>query len=161
MVDFTFRNSRGSDAQTVFALTNKSVIGLARQHYSKDVVDSWMAGRSAETYQDDCDNGAIVIAEADGIPVGFVHAVPGEIVRLFVDAAYAGRGLGSRLMQKGLDMAVPKEGGTVKIDATLNAVPFYQKFEFSEVGRSVFPGRGNDLPVIDVVVMERQFSATA
>jgi GNAT superfamily N-acetyltransferase len=157
--NITFRKSQGTDAQAVFDLTNISVRGTASTHYPAEVIDTWMSGRSVEHYQSDCENAALIIAEVDGIIAGYAHAIPGEIVRLFVDPTQSGIGLGSGLMNRALETAIPTGGGCVKIDATLNAVSFYQKFEFTEVGRSVFPGRDNDLPPIEVVVMERHFSA--
>ncbi|MGR3760799.1 hypothetical protein ACUXV3_11810 [Roseobacteraceae bacterium NS-SX3] len=43
----------------------------------------------------------------------------------------------------------------MRIDATLNAAAFYRKWGFRETGRGVFPGRGPELPQIEVVTMER------
>ena len=152
-----YRRSSANDAEKVFELTAKSISELSPNFYSAEVVETWMAGRSAENYREDCANQVVTIAEIDGKAAGFSHAVPGEIVRLFVDVEYTGLGIGAELMRRALRDALPNGSGHVKIDATLNAASFYEKWGFREVGRSVFPGRGPDLPAIDVIVMEQVF----
>jgi GNAT superfamily N-acetyltransferase len=152
-----YRRSRAGDAQAVFELTRKSVRKLSPAFYTADAVETWMTGRDAQTYHADCASGSMTIAEVDGAPAGFSHAEPGEIIRLFVDVDYTGLGIGAELMRRALGDALPRGSGLVKIDATLNAVPFYEKWGFATVGKSVFPGRGSELPEIDVVMMEQHF----
>ncbi len=154
-----YRRSESHDAQAVFDLTCRSVSELSPAFYSSEVVETWMRGRNAQTYRNDCGDHAITIAEVDNVAAGFSHGVPGEVVRLFVDVAYTGLGIGAELMRRALRDALPSGSGTVRIDATLNAVAFYQKWGFAKVGQSVFPGRGPELPAIDVVVLERSFDA--
>lgn len=152
-----YRRSTASDAQTVFDLTAKSVSALSPSFYSADVVETWMAGRSAETYRGACASQAVTIAETDGTASGFSHAVPGEIVRLFVDVRFTGIGIGAELMRRALRDALAGGSGYVKIEATLNAARFYEKWGFLRVGRSVYAGRGPDLPAIETILMEQQF----
>ncbi|MEP3864833.1 MAG: GNAT family N-acetyltransferase [Paracoccaceae bacterium] len=130
---------------------------MAPAPYSQEVVDTWMIGRIADDYLADCAGEIIWIAELDGKPVGFAHGEPGEIIRLFIDADHTGMGAGAGLMQRALEDALPNGTGKVKIEATLNAVPFYQKWGFTKVGESVFSGRDENLPAIDVVILEKQF----
>lgn len=157
MADTIYRRSTASDAQTVFDLTAKSVSALSPAFYSADVVESWMTGRSAETYRDACARQAMTIAETDGAASGFSHAIPGEIVRLFVDVRFTGLGIGAELMRRALRDALSGGSGFVKIEATLNAAPFYEKWGFLRVGRSVYAGRGPELPAIETVLMEQRF----
>lgn len=157
MASTIYRRSTASDAQIVFDLTAKSVSALSPTFYSADVVETWMAGRSPETYRDACARKAMTIAETDGEASGYSHAVPGEIVRLFVDVRFTGIGIGAELMRRALRDALSGGSDHVKIEATLNAAPFYEKWGFVRVGRSVYAGRGPDLPAIDTILMEKQF----
>ena len=157
----TYRRSVESDFPAVFGLVSASVSRLAPAPYDQKVVDTWMTGRAPEDYRSDCASGEIWIAEAGGAPIGFAHGVPGEVKRLFVDAGHVGKGVGAGLMERALKDSLPGGAGTVKIDATLNAVPFYQRWGFEEIGHSVFPGRDDDLPTIDVVVLERVFPSSS
>lgn len=155
--DVTYRRSTGSDAEAVFALVTASVQRLAPDPYPQEVVDTWMSGRSVEDYRDDCAAQEIWIAEIRQTPIGFSHGVPGEVKRLFVDASHIGKGAGANLMERALRDALPAGSGVVKIDATLNAAPFYRKWGFKEIGRGVFPGRPEDLPQIEIITLEKAF----
>lgn len=152
----SYRRSTGADAEAVFALTAASVARLAPDPYPPNVVATWMAGRTPEDYRPDCAAGRVWIAESAGRPSGFAHGEPGEVKRLFVDAAWVGRGIGDGLMRRALDDATAGGVAKVRIEATLNAVPFYHRWGFAEVGRGVFANR-EGLPAIAVVLLERQY----
>ncbi|WP_334192061.1 GNAT family N-acetyltransferase [Pararhodobacter sp.] len=140
----------------MFALTAAAVRKLAPLPYPAEVVETWMTGRTPEDYRADCAEGRIWIAEADGLSLGFAQGEPGEVKRLFVRADHAGRGLGRALMERALADALAAGDRVVRIEATLNAVPFYHRWGFVEVGRGIFPGR-DGLPQIDVVHLEARF----
>lgn len=153
---FHLRRSARPDASTVFSLTSAAVARLAPDPYPQDVVAAWMAGRSPADYAEACAAGEIWLAETPEGPAGFANAVPGELIRLFVDARCHGSGIGTALMQRALLDAIPSGGGTVRIDATLNAVPFYRRWGFQARGRGCFPGR-EGLPQIEVVHLAAEF----
>ena len=157
MTNVSYRRSNSADTQTVFELVSRSVSRLAPKPYSQEVVDTWMVGRVAGDYQEDCTREVIWIAELDGKPIGFAHGEAGEVVRLFVDSDHTGLGAGVGLMQRALEDALPNKGGKIKIEATLNAVPFYQRWGFEKVGDGVFSGRDKTLPPIDVAILEKVF----
>ncbi len=114
-----------------------------------------MGARTAETYCADCASGRITIAEQAGRVVGYVDAVPGEIIRLFIRPECSGKGLGQQLMEFGLASATAEGHDKIKIEATLNAVPFYERFGFRVVGQSVFSSERADYPEIAKSIMER------
>ncbi len=157
MAKVSYRRSTSADAQAVFELVSRSVSRLAPTPYSQEVVDTWMVGRVAGDYLKDCAERVIWIAELDGKPIGFAHGEPGEVVRLFVDADHTGIGAGAGLMQRALEDALPNKYGKVKIEATLNAVPFYQKWGFAKIRDGVFSGRDESLPPIDIAILEKVF----
>jgi len=152
---FTIRPATAADATAVFEVTRDSVAGLATTHYTAAQIAGWMGDRTPATYLEGCESGRIRVAEQDGRVVGFVDAVPGEITRLFLLPEVARQGLGRALMQAGLQMARAGGRETLRIEATLNAVPFYAKFGFQPVGKGHFGGRQGDFPPIEVTIMER------
>lgn len=95
MTEITYRKSDENDAEVVFDLTARAVSTLAPTYYSAQVVGSWMAGRTPEDYRNTCAAKAMIIAMVGKTPAGFGHAVPGEIVRLFVDVKFSGLGIGA------------------------------------------------------------------
>jgi len=152
---FVIRPAVAGDAEAVFQVTRDSVAGLATTHYTPAQIAGWMGDRTPATYREACAGGRIRVAEQDGRVVGFVDAVPGEITRLFLLPGAAGLGLGRRLMEEGLAMAREGHDGPLRIEATLNAVAFYKRFGFREVGRGHFGGRQGEWPPIEVVYLER------
>ncbi len=102
MTHITYRRSKAADTQTVFDIVARSVRHLAPVPYNQDVVDTWMVGRVADDYREDCGEQKIWIAELDQKQIGFSHGVPGEVLRLFVDADFAGLGVGAGLMERAL-----------------------------------------------------------
>lgn len=150
----SYRRAQEKDAKAVFDLVSASVAGLAPDPYPAEVVATWMTGRSVADYVADCQSQEIWIAEDGANPIGFSHGVPGEVVRLFVAASQTGKGIGVGLFERALIDARVNWEGPGTIEATLNAVPFYKKFGFVEVGASVFGGRGADLPAIETVILK-------
>jgi GNAT superfamily N-acetyltransferase len=90
------------------------------------------------------------VAEYGGRVVGFSEAVPGEVLAVFVVPECAGRGVGTALLRHAVTLAGGPES-PVRLEATLNAVGFYERLGF----RAVRPGvvRRNDMN-ISVVIME-------
>jgi putative acetyltransferase len=114
-----------------------------------------MTGIEADDYHDICAEQSVWIATIDDMPIGFAQGIPGEIKYLFVDADHAGKGVGAELMERALHDARSDGVDTVKIIATLNAVPFYMKWGFQKIKQTVLPDRDDSLPPIDIVEMER------
>lgn len=150
----TYRRSAGSDAEAVYAVVLSSVSRLCPEPYSQEVVRTWMDGRIAEDYREDCRDGLLWLAERSGKVMGFSHGEPGEVKRLFVSSDAVGLGVGKVLMEKALADAQGENTQTVVIDATLNAASFYEKWGFRRTGSGVFPGR-EGLPPIEIVTMKR------
>jgi len=149
------RDATLEDAPAIFEVTRRSVAGLCRSHYTDGQVGGWMGDRTPATYLPAIRDGRIRVATVGDTVVGYVDAVPGEVNRLFILPDQSGTGLGARLMRVGLEMAERGHDRPVRIEATLNAEPFYRKFGFAPVGRGTFAGRGDGFPPIEVVIMER------
>lgn len=79
------------------------------------------------------------VAEVDGRIVGFGHASSDEIVALFVDPDSVRRGVGRKLIEEGVRRM---DAEVVRLEATLNGVPFYEKCGFRCVGSKSIVRRG-------------------
>lgn len=149
--DFTVRNASRDDAPAMHALHTASVTGLCSTHYPLDVIRRWIARRTPEGYYPAIDRGEMVVCEAGQTLVGWAHAVPGEVVGLFVHPGWAGRGVGVRLLARCLEDARRGHTGPIRLVATLNAQAFYEKHGFRAIRRHAV--RRNDVDVA-VVHME-------
>lgn len=151
--DLVLRPARAGDGARVFEVTRQSVIGLAKAHYSPAQIDGWMGARTPAYYEELIAKGHMIVAERDGVVVGFVDAEPGEVTRLFLMPDAAGAGLGARLLSIGIDKARTGHVGPIKVEATVNAEGFYRRHGFRTVGKGYFShGIGGD--PIEIVHME-------
>ena len=132
---FVLRPAHQGDGQSVFDVTWLSVRGLAKNHYSAEQIEHWMGERTPAYYEELIANGRMVLAERSGVIVGFVDAEPGELTRLFILPDVSGCGLGGRLLHIGIEQARRGHEGPVKVEATLNAVGFYELHGFKVSGR--------------------------
>jgi len=149
-----FRPARDGDGQALFDITRSSIVALGAAHYTSEVLSGWMGMRDAAYYETEIREETITVAECGGAVVGYVDAVPGEVVRLFVVPSFAGRGLGGALLRIALDQAQKDHEGPIELEATLNAESFYAHHGFKRVGLGYFSlQRGGER--IQVVHMER------
>ena len=147
------RPARQGDGQSVLELTWASVKGLAKDHYSAEVIANWMGERSPAYYENLIDRGLMVVAEQSGVIIGFVDSEPGELTRLFILPSAAGSGLGRRLLQIGIEQARRGHNGPIKVEATLNAVEFYKKHGF-KILMNGYASHSVGGPPISIVHME-------
>jgi GNAT superfamily N-acetyltransferase len=102
----------------------------------------------------------MTVCVRDGAVVGFFDAEPGELTRLFLMPEVAGIGLGRRLLEIGFERARPPRGGSIEVEATINAEAFYRKHGFVSRARGHFShGLGGE--PIEIVHMELQLSSTS
>src|SRR5262245_35504900 len=134
---FLLRPAQRGDGQSVFDVTWLSVNALAKTHYSAEQIAGWMGERTPAFYEDLIDKGRMVVAERSGSIVGFVDAEPGKLTRLFIVPSATGSGLGRRLLHIGIEHARRGYDGLIKIEATLNAVGFYERHGFKVCGRGL------------------------
>lgn len=129
--EVVIRSARIGDGAAAFDITRQSVEGLAGDFYTEQQIKGWMGTRTPEFYEALIARGRMFVAEReDGTVVAFVDTVPGEVTRMFILPEAAGQGLGSRLLALGIENASEGFSGLVKVEATLNAVRFYEKHGF-------------------------------
>jgi GNAT superfamily N-acetyltransferase len=149
---FTIRAATPDDAVRLHELHTTSVRTLCAPHYAAEVVDGWLANRRPSSYLREIERAAIFVVEHEGRVVGFGEADTGVVVACYVDPALARRGVGSTIMAYALAIARRGHDGPIRLESTLNAAAFYERFGFGAVGRSSVRRNDVDIPV---VLMER------
>ncbi len=147
------RVARVSDASDLHELHARAVDASCRGHYNEDQVQVLLMGRTAEGYLPAIERDEMFVMESDGCMVGFGHATEGEVEAIFVDPAWAGRGVGGALLEHALRLAARGHEGPIQLKSTLNAVGFYEAHGFVEVGATELDKHGMALPF---VLMERR-----
>jgi ribosomal protein S18 acetylase RimI-like enzyme len=145
------RAAKDADAKAICALHLSAVRALCAPHYAPHIIEGWLRGRVPEGYLPGIRSGSMFVAESDAKVVGFGQSKPGEVLAVFVEPGFAGRGIGSELLTRALRVA-GADNGAVRVEATINAVGFYEHRGFRVVGQGT--QRRNDVDV-PVVIMER------
>jgi GNAT superfamily N-acetyltransferase len=149
-VTFTVRTACKEDAPVIYAIHKDSLTTLCVTHYSPDTLQGWVVGKTIEGYYPAIDRGEMFVCETDESVVGFGHAVPGEVVEIFVHPDSAGQGAGTYLLNHAFTRARCEHPGPIKVMATLNAQHFYEKHGFVEVQRCVFSRGTLEFPVVEM-----------
>lgn len=149
----TIRQATEADAPRLHELHTVSVRTLCSKHYAPEVIDGWLLKRSPQGYLPPIQRGDSFVAEYSSKIVGFGEAVPGVIIAVYVDPTAVERHVGSAIMRHALKIAQTGYIPPIRLEATLNAVGFYEQFGFREVER-VSVQRG--LITVPCVLMELQ-----
>ncbi len=148
---FKIRQATAADAERIHELHTRSVKELCKDHYAPELIAGWLKNRIPNGYLPGIARGEMFVAVEGERIVGFGHAVPGEILAVYVGLERARHGVGRGLLAHGITMARSGYQGAIRLDATLNAQSFYEKAGFVEVERKTV--RRNDV-FIPVIAME-------
>lgn len=141
------RTATTNDSEEMHRIHTSAVLTTCKPFYTNVQIDSWLSGRSPEGYHEAINKGDMYVAQEDGAVVGFGHAVPGEVVAVFVDPEFHKKGIGQLLLNHGLEIAL-KGHNKVRIESTVNAQSFYERHGFVKVRDDVCIKRGVPMPVV-------------
>ncbi|MBQ0783787.1 MAG: GNAT family N-acetyltransferase [Amphritea sp.] len=150
-MSISIRPAKQDDLETISSIYYRSITKLCSSAYPAEVIKRWRLSKTAESRTGQVTNKSLWVAQLDDRLVGFLHALEGEIVALFVDPVAAGKGVGKALIALGLEESA-RPGLPIKVESTLNAAGFYQYYGFVEQRRSVY-SHGNNEFDIEVVEM--------
>lgn len=166
-----FKRASISDVKTLTDLGQRTFIETFSKDNNKKDMDLYVA----ETFNSEkqlCEiqdsNRFIEIVWINEQPSGFLHLLNGtadssvngnrpiEILRLYVDSKWHGKGVGAGLMDRSLQIAKEQGFQTVWLgvwERNLRAQAFYQKYGFEVVGQHIFR-LGND-EQIDLIMARK------
>lgn len=93
---------------------------------------------------------ALIVAEHEGVPVGFAGVAEGALEMLFVSSAARGRGVGTALLVEALAAY-----GVSRVDVNeqnTSAHQFYLSRGFVQLGRSELDGDGRPYPLLHLEI---------
>jgi len=152
--EIQIRRATFEDTGSLYDIHVDAVTQLCATSYSEAQIKGWFVGRTQDIYIGAIESNMIWIALTAGRPVGFTEFLPGEVSSLFVASDAAGQGVGSRLFQFALQRAQIGSRGVIKVEATKNAVGFYERYGF--VPQGVGRLKRNSGFDIETVIMERR-----
>ncbi|OUC79371.1 GNAT family N-acetyltransferase [Gordonia lacunae] len=141
MAEVRLRRADGADTDRLVEVWRSAV--EATHHFLSPADVEGFADRLAHDYFPAVE---LVVAEVDGVVVGFSGTADNRLEMLFVDSAAHGQGIGTAL----LDHAV-EHAGVEELDVNEQnpgAVEFYRRKGFEQVGRSAVDSGGRPFPIL-------------
>lgn len=125
---FTVRRASEEDAKGIWRVHTRAIRGIANSHYTPEEVEAWAGPRKPEHYAEAIRDKEFYVAEEEGAVIGFGTFNPegNEIEAVYVSPEVVRRGVGSSILRLLEERARELGLKSLKIDASLNAVPFYK-----------------------------------
>lgn len=125
---FTIRRAGEDDCKEIWRVHMRAIREIANSHYTPAEIEAWASPREPEHYVESIRNKEFYVAEEDGAVIGFgtLNHKHNEIEAVYVSPTVVRRGVGLaillRLEERARDFGIK----SLKMDASLNAVPFYK-----------------------------------
>ena len=132
---FQLRPGRPDDALAILKAQRSAIRQTAASAYSPAIIDEWapvvIVTERVETFQRWIERGdelIVVATDSAGKIIGFGSIVPtnSELRAVYVDAAYGRQGVGRALLARLEELARDAGLTELRMDASINAVPFYE-----------------------------------
>lgn len=136
--DYPLRSAREADVEQILLVHVAAIIAHGPTAYTDRQVAAWAAKtEGVDRYVNAIEgpSSTLVVADADGRVVGFglLDCDGGEVEAVFVDPEWAGRGIGSSLLDD-LERRLDALGfDEARLRAVRNAVGFYERKGYDRV----------------------------
>lgn len=131
-----------ADAPALAALFQASIEALAADDYSEAQLAAWAAAEDEGAFGRRLSEALTIVATVEGQPAGFASLAKDRIDMLYVDPDHAGEGVGSRLCEALEKLAANRGVATLSVDASDNALGFFQSRGFTARTRNSVPRGG-------------------
>jgi putative acetyltransferase len=134
------RKAQPEDCQLIGSVHAAAVEGIGTALYTPEEIQAWAVPRKPESYAELVDNREFFVAEADGVIVGFgvLNQESAVVEAVYVNPAVGRRGIGFRVLHKLEERASALGLEVLRLNASLNAVPFYEKAGYVAQERSQY-----------------------
>lgn len=133
------RRANRDDADELASLHRASISALCRDHYTREQIDEWIAPLQPSLYRTLVGTRTIFVVE-DSMLAGFGVCDPGSglVHATYVSPTAIGRGVGRQLVLA-MEAALRSTGESraITLNATLNAVGFYEKLGYASGKRAM------------------------
>ena len=127
------RPATPADRASICGVHRSSARSLGGGFYTHEEIERWVHALTPDRYTPYIDQ--ISVAEENGAIVGFATlGLDGRIHALYVAPGAAGKGVGSALLKHVERIAAERGQTSVWLEASLNAVPFYEHHGFVAEG---------------------------
>lgn len=154
MSGIAVRAFREGDGDILIDVHRRAILAVSDAFYTLAERQSWSAGLSPEFYGPK-DGSVVEVALSDGgWPVGFCQNVNDEVLGLYVDPNWHGRGAGRTLLQRAEAMMIARGHSLAHVKSTTSAQPFYERHGYRYVAD--FPHKTRGGLVLPAVALEKE-----
>ena len=123
------RRARREDCQSIGSVHTAAVGGIRTALYTPEEIQAWAVPRKPESYEQSIRNKEFFVAETGGVIVGFgvLNPESAEVEAVYVSPGAGRRGIGLEMLRKLEERAGALGLKVLRLNASLNAVPFYEK----------------------------------
>lgn len=140
-MSWTIRPLRPGDGEAMQRLHHRAIMATSDAYYSLAERESWASGLRSDQYITPA-NGHFDVAEVDNRVVAFCDHGPDEVIGLYIDPAFQGRGIGSALLDQA-EGRMRDAGTTIaRVHSALSSQAFYERHGYREVERTTHESRG-------------------
>ncbi|OFW25581.1 MAG: hypothetical protein A3H97_03095 [Acidobacteria bacterium RIFCSPLOWO2_02_FULL_65_29] len=137
------RKAHPYDAEAILAAHLDSIRSIGPRFYSSEIVDAWVAGLTANVYVNAMEGGEVFFIavgplNGESAVLGFAsHRVDDDQdgASVYVRGMASRCGIGTKLLGLAEEHARANGAKSIKIQASLAGVAFYQANGFEEIGR--------------------------
>lgn len=124
---------------------------LCSQDYTSEQIEALIERNIRHSSRGGCRGEITLVAEADGVIVGFAALLGHRISAAYVHPQFVRQGIGRRLLRALEQIAIAHNIRTLRVAASLTARPFYQTHGYQVIGESYLAaGKGLRVRYIDM-----------
>jgi GNAT superfamily N-acetyltransferase len=123
----TIRKAGSGDVLDAWDIRKASVLAACAKYYPEASLSAWVAGSPTEKWTSVVERDFYVAVD-EGLVVGtgMLTVANGQVDAIFVRPSHMGRGIGRKMLQSLEALARDHGLASMRLDATLNAAPFYR-----------------------------------
>ena len=134
------RRARQEDCETIMSVHVAAVTGIHTDLYTPEEIQSWAAPKKPESYKESINNKEFFVADDNGVLLGFgvLNRDSAEVEAVYVSPSAGRRGIGLELLRQLEKSATALGLHVLRLNASLNAVPFYEKAGYVAQEKSTY-----------------------
>lgn len=136
----TIRKAQQEDCQSIGSVHAAAVKGICTAFYTSEEIQAWSVPRKPESYEESVRSKEFFVAEKGGVIVGFgvLNQASAEVEAVYVSPEAGRRGIGLQVLRKLEERALSLGLAELRLNASLNAVPFYMRAGYVPQERSKY-----------------------
>lgn len=123
------RRARQEDCDSIARVHAAAVSGIRTALYTPEEIQAWAVPKKPESYEESIRGKEFFVAEDSGAILGFgvLNQEIAEVEAVYVTPEAGRRGIGLEILRKLEERASARGLRQLRLNASLNAVPFYER----------------------------------